>query len=149
MPIVYIHTAVISAIIAYCWCEVLIKPGHIFAALWEEVQDLLTDKVVKIVPDNAPPEVKEMPGYVPKPTVTVVTARRSQWLKPLGECPWCTAGQICLWAILFRELFSQLMPTIIYQVGRTVWYATGAIASAILLVSVLNAVYHACLKLTK
>lgn len=125
-------------IVAYVYCEVLIMNGHLLHGFYSELQGLLTKQIEEILPDNAPPEVKELPGY--QPVIRKRIIKRESWImKPLGACPLCTAGHMALHGLWIKWLLPQVS-TLAYNLTRTAWHMITTICAAILLVMILQSI---------
>lgn len=129
------------AVCAYVYCEVLILQGHILYPFWRLILKIFTREKIEVVPDNAPEEVKRMPGYVYHP-IQKKTVKRYWPLKILGECLYCTTGQLTLWTLVTKKLLLPLLSatvvTIITQVAEVIF----SVCLSILFVLFLKKIYE-------
>lgn len=93
------------SIVSYVYAEILISEGHILHGFHKWLTARFTTPVITELP--APPEVAAMPGYVP---VKHIRNKKSPFLKPLGDCPLCMAGQLTLWVLLYRWFAAPHLP---------------------------------------
>ena len=92
-----LEIGIFCAIVAYVWSEVLIKPDQLFGPLWGWVVKLLTWETVKTEIVKNPDEIVLISGNEYREKITTIT-KKSWFIKPLGGCVLCFAGQLALWS---------------------------------------------------
>lgn len=129
------------AVAAFVYSEILIQQGHVLYPLYRLFERILITSSQQIQPDSAPEEVRSMPGYVYKPVVKMIVKRH--WLlKPLGECHYCTAGQLTMWAFNVKYfLLPHLSPVSVKIIG-TAWNIASMVCLSIFMVIILKKVYE-------
>lgn len=134
----------ISCVInAWVYVNVLIKPGHILAPWFKFLGKIFTTTI--LMPRVDPPkEVLEDPEYQKmisdpnyKPPAPLYQVKRSWILKPLGDCIYCTTGQLTLWAVSIYLFLPDAWPQGV-DIIWTAWSIVTSICFSILLVEILD-----------
>lgn len=89
--------SVITSVIAYTYSEVLIRKGEVLHGFYMWYRKWFVSITV-VKKAKLPEELGHSEESYSSSEV------ESKWLKPLGGCSKCTAGQLCLWLFLILSI---------------------------------------------